>query len=144
MLGYGGYAALFLIGAIATTLIPLSPEIVAVAVWDIGMPVIPSISALLLGNYIGNVANYVIGATGLHWAAKKYLSPSNTSLERAERLFKKHGPPILLLSWVPIIGDPLTFIPGIVRYNFKKFTMYILIGKMFRYALLYTLFELVT
>jgi membrane protein YqaA with SNARE-associated domain len=138
--GPGGYVGLFLFGAVATTLVPLSPEVAAVAVWKAGMPVIPTIAVLTIGNYAGNVLNYWLGRLGQFWILEKYFRIKKTRLDRAHRWFEKFGPPILLFSWLPIVGDPLTFVPGIVKYDFWKFSVYVIIGKIIRYAGLYYLF----
>ncbi|MDP3995544.1 MAG: YqaA family protein [Patescibacteria group bacterium] len=133
------YVWLFLVGAIASTLIPLSPEVVAIAVWKGGMPVVASIAVLTAGNYAGNVLNYWVGRLGEHWVLEKYFRVKKARLDRAQRWFDRFGPPILLFSWLPVVGDPLTFVPGIVRYSFFKFSAYVLIGKIIRYVGLYAL-----
>ncbi|MAG28889.1 hypothetical protein CL632_01960 [bacterium] len=140
IVGPGGYVGLFLFGAVATTLIPLSPEVVAVAVWKAGMPIIPTIIVLSIGNYAGNVLNYWMGRLGEFWILEKYFRIKKERLDRAHKWFDKFGPPILLFSWLPIVGDPLTFVPGIVKYDFWKFSIYVIIGKVIRYVGLYYLF----
>ena len=138
--GPGGYVGLFLFGAIATTFIPLSPEVVAIAVWKSGMPVIPTIAVLTIGNYLGNALNYWLGRVGEFWILEKYFRIKKKHLDRAHRWFNRFGPPILLLSWLPVVGDPLTFVPGVLKYKFWKFSIYVIIGKVIRYVGLYYLF----
>jgi membrane protein YqaA with SNARE-associated domain len=135
-----GYIGLFIFGTIASTIIPLSPEVAALFVWKIGMPVIPTTIVLILGNYAGNVINYWIGYSGIKWAIEKFFSPEKKSMQVATKLFEKYGPPVLIFSWLPIIGDPMTFVPGILRYSFKKFTFYTILGKTLGYIALYYLF----
>lgn len=140
MLSSYGYIGLFIFSAISATLIPISPEVAALFVWKIGMPVAPTMIILILGNYTGTVLNYWIGYSGIKWAIEKFFSPKKKSMQIATNLFEKYGPPILLFSWVPFIGDPMTFIPGILRYSFKKFTFYIILGKTIIFICLYYLF----
>jgi len=132
---------LFVFGALATTLIPLSPEIAALAVWKLGMPVVTTTMVLSLGNYAGNALNYWVGYSGGIFFIEKFYSSKKRRVLMAEKIFEKYGPPVLLLSWLPIIGDPMTFVPGILKYSFKKFTFYIMIGKIARYVALYYLFK---
>jgi membrane protein YqaA with SNARE-associated domain len=139
--GPSTYTVLFVFGAISTTLVPLSPEVAAIAVWKAGMPILPTIAVLTLGNYAGNVLNYYLGYVGEYWVLEKYFLIKKERMQRAKKWFEKYGPPILLLSWLPVVGDPISFIPGIVRYNFFKFSVYILIGKIIRYIGLYYLFS---
>jgi len=137
--GPGAYVGLFLFGAIAATLVPLSPEVAAIAVWKAGLSVPATIIVLTLGNYAGNSINYLLGRLGEYWILKRWIHIKKERLERARKLFEKYGPPILLLSWVPIIGDPLTFVPGILRYSFLKFSLYVIIGKTIAFIALYWL-----
>ncbi len=132
--GPGGYVGLFLSGALATTLIPLSPEVIALGAWSVGMPVVPVIVVLVVGNYAGNALNYAIAYFGRAWVMETYFPRHQHRLMRAERLFERYGPAVLLFSWLPIVGDPLTFIPGIVHYSFTKFTLYVLVSKVVLYA----------
>ena len=141
IVGPGGYVALFLFGALATTIIPLSPEVMAIGVWKLGMPVAPTIIILTIGNYIGNVINYFIGLYGGDFIFSKFIKVNKKSLTRSHKLFEKFGPPILFFSWIPIIGDPLTFVPGIVRYSFIKFSIYVIAGKTVRYLGLYFIYR---
>jgi len=139
LVGPGGYLGLFFYSALTTTILPGAPEAAAVLVWKLGMPAFYTITILTIGNYFGTVINYYIGYTGGNWLLAKYFKVKKERLKRSRKMFEKFGPPILLLSWVPIIGDPLTFIPGFVRYNFTKFSIYVIIGKFVRYIGLYYL-----
>jgi len=138
ILGPGGYPALFIFNVLTDTLIPGSPEVSAIAVWTASLPVVPSIIVMTAGNFVGNMINYWIGYSGMN-LAHKYFPINKERLGRAERWFDRFGGVALLFSWLPIVGDPLTFVPGIVRYNFAKFTAYVLTGKIIRYAGLYYL-----
>jgi membrane protein YqaA with SNARE-associated domain len=61
-------------------------------------------------------------------------------LNKYSNLFKKYGAWSLLFSWVPIIGDPLTFISGVFKTNFTKFLILVSIGKVTRYiAVIYSI-----
>lgn len=132
--GPGGYVGLFISGALATTLVPLSPEAIALGAWNVGMPVVPVIVVLAVGNYAGNALNYAIAYFGRVWIMETYFPRHQHRFLRAERLFARYGPAVLLFSWLPIIGDPLTFVPGIVRYSFGKFTLYVLTSKVILYV----------
>jgi membrane protein YqaA with SNARE-associated domain len=137
--GPGGYVGLFFYSALTTTILPGAPEAAAIFVWKIGKSAVTTIAILTLGNYFGTVINYYIGYTGHDWLLVKYFRIKKERIKRAHRLFERYGPPILLLSWIPIIGDPLTFVPGFVRYNFFKFSFYTITGKLIRYIGLYYL-----
>ncbi|MBI2051045.1 MAG: DedA family protein [Parcubacteria group bacterium] len=138
ILGPGGYPALFFYHLLVDTLVPGSPEAAAVAVWAAGLPVVASIAVMSAGNFAGNVLNYWIGHHGTR-LVRKYFHIKQERLARAERWFDKFGGAVLLFSWLPVVGDTITFVPGIVRYSFAKFTVYVLAGKVIRYIGLYYL-----
>ena len=86
-----------------------------------------------MGNTLGSMVNYWLGLKGESYLERKgHLSIEK--MEKARVLFAKYGGWTLLLSWVPLIGDPLTFVAGVLRYNFKYFTFIVFVAKGLRYA----------
>ena len=127
------YITLFTISFLAATLLPLGSE--ALLVYDISQ----NYSLLLLwsfatvGNTAGSMVNYWLGLKGEAYLEKKgHLSVEK--MEKARGFFSKYGGWTLLLSWAPIIGDPLTFIAGVLRFNFKWFSLIVFVAKGLRYA----------
>jgi membrane protein YqaA with SNARE-associated domain len=93
-----------------------------------------------LGNTLGSVVNFFLGKYASSWAVKKNYIKS-LHVEKAKRYFDKFGSIALLLSWTPIIGDPITFVAGTLRYNFWKFLLLVTISKLLRYSFLLYLFN---
>jgi len=127
------YFTLFTVSFLAATLLPLGSE--ALLVYDISQ----NYSLLLLwifatvGNTLGSMVNYWLGLKGETYLERKgHLSVEK--MEKARGFFASYGGWTLLLSWVPIIGDPLTFVAGVLRYNFKYFTFIVFVAKGLRYA----------
>ena len=127
------YFTLFAVSFLAATLLPLGSE--ALLLYDISQ----KYSLLLLwtfatlGNTLGSMVNYWLGLKGETYLEKKgHLSVKK--MDKARGFFGKYGGWTLLLSWVPIIGDPLTFVAGVLRYNFKWFTLIVAVAKGMRYA----------
>ena len=129
------YLTLFIVSFLAATLLPLGSE--ALLVYDISQNY--SLEYLwvfaTLGNTLGSVLNYWLGLKGeIYLESKGYLSLEK--MDKARGFFDKYGGWTLLLSWVPIIGDPLTFIAGVLRYNFKIFVLIVALAKGVRYAVI--------
>ena len=129
------YLTLFTVAFLSATLLPLGSE--ALLLYDITQ----NYSVLLLwvfatlGNTLGSMLNYWLGLKGEEYLErKKYLSVKK--MERSRRFFDTYGGWTLLLSWVPVIGDPLTFIAGVLRYDFKVFTLIVFLAKGTRYAVI--------
>lgn len=89
--------------------------------------------AASLGNTLGAVLNWGLGRFCLHWQSKPWFPINRPNLDRATRWFNRFGKWILLLSWVPVIGDPLTFAAGVLRTNFLWFLILVAFGKTVRY-----------
>lgn len=129
------YLTLFFSALISATLFPLGSE--ALLIYDIkeGYNLYLLIFFATLGNVLGSLINYILGLKGEEYLEEKgYLKKQK--LEKYKNFFKKYGAYSLLLSWVPIIGDPITFIAGILKYDWKKFLIFVTIAKFGRYLIL--------
>ena len=129
------YFTLFVVSFLAATLLPLGSE--ALLIYDISQnySLFFLWTVATLGNTLGSMFNYWLGLKGEAYLERKgHLSVAK--MQKARGYFTKYGGGVLLLSWVPIIGDPLTFIAGVLRYNFKYFVLIVFIAKGLRYAAL--------
>ena len=90
-----------------------------------------------LGNTLGAMTSWGIGRL----IAIRYPAEilSKIAQKKAVARIQKYGSPILLLSWLPIIGDPLCVAAGWLRVNWLYALVFILIGKAIRYAVLLVL-----
>jgi membrane protein YqaA with SNARE-associated domain len=77
-----------------------------------------------------------LGKKGEEFLEKKSLVKSKY-ITKSKNYFQKYGFLTLFLSWMPIIGDPITFIAGVLKYNFKKFLLIVTIAKFSRYFFIY-------
>jgi len=92
-----------------------------------------------LGNILGSVFNWICGYYASYFVKKKWFPISKKKIDKASLFFSKYGKWSLLLSWVPFIGDPITFVAGTLRYSFLLFLLLVSIGKIGRYLILYLL-----
>lgn len=130
------YFYLLLSGLIAASLFPASSEMLLLALLQQDhIPWLLWLSATL-GNTMGSCINWYLGREILRLQHKRWFPVSAAQLERAEARFKRYGVWTLLLAWLPVIGDPLTFIAGSLRMRFDLFLLLVAIGKGLRYAAL--------
>ena len=129
------YIYLFLTAFISATLFPLGSEAVLLYDLTINLNVYLLFFVATFGNSLGSVVNYWLGFKGEEYLVEKKVLDEKKIL-KAQKYFDKYGGYSLLLSWVPIIGDPITFIAGVVKYNFKKFLILVIIAKGGRYLFL--------
>ena len=95
--------------------------------------------AASLGNILGSVLNWICGYYSIYFIRKKWFPISKKKMDKASFYFKKYGKWSLLFSWVPFMGDPITFVAGSFKYSFLPFLILVSIGKTGRYIVVYLL-----
>ena len=135
------YISLFLIAFLSGSLLPLGSE--GLLIYDIesGYNIFLLLSFATFGNVLGSVLNYYLGLKGEEFLLNKGYMNYSTYV-KAKYRFKKFGSFALLLSFMPIIGDPLTFIAGALKYNFKWFLILVTISKASRYLFIALLLKI--
>ena len=128
-----GYSGLFLSAFLAATILPLGSEVVLVGLLLNGFNPISVVSVATVGNVLGSLVNYAIGLFGSAFLIHRFLKISDESFDKSKQRFEKWGTASLLLAWVPIIGDPLTVIAGVLRINIWLFLLLVTVGKLARY-----------
>ena len=128
------YLSLFATALLAATLLPLSSEaLLAALIYQQYSPVLLWLVAVA-GNTLGSCVNWYLGGQCLRWQDRKWFPFSRLQLEKAQHQFKRYGLWSLLFAWVPLIGDPLTLVAGMMRIRFGIFLVLVFIGKSVRYA----------
>ncbi|MCO7556858.1 YqaA family protein [Metapseudomonas otitidis] len=131
------YAGLFLTAFGAATLLPLQSEAVLV-----GLLLTENYSVWLLllvaslGNVLGSSVNWWLGRHVSRWGAHRWFPLKEKDLQRAGSYYHRYGRWSLLLSWVPVIGDPLTLLAGVLREPFWSFLLIVIFAKTARYLVL--------
>jgi len=129
--------ALFFSAFGAATLLPLQSEAVLVGLL-VRQP--EAVATLLLvatlGNVLGSIVNWLLGRALEHLRERRWFPFRVAQLERAQLRYQRWGQWSLLLSWMPVIGDPLTLIAGIMREPFWRFVLLVTLAKGARYLVL--------
>ena len=134
------YLSLFFISFLAATVLPFSSELTLA-----GLISTSNYDNLLLlvvasfGNVLGSVFNWSLGFYSRNLSTKKWFPFKETQIERSSKWFSKFGKWSLLFVWLPIVGDPLTFVAGLLRVRFLDFIILVAIGKVSRYLIVFYL-----
>ena len=127
------YFTLFIVSLLAATLLPLGSEALLLYDLSLGYNTFLLLLFATLGNTLGSVINYFLGYKGVDFLLEKKYA-NQKQLQKATNRFKKYGAYSLLLSWMPIIGDPITFVAGVLKYEFRKFVVLVFVAKGVRYV----------
>lgn len=129
-----GYVSLFFMSLLASTLLPLGSEWLLVMMLTGGYDPFSVVVVATVGNYLGAVVTYLIGISGGIWLIEKILRVSPEQQEQAQQYYRRYGAYSLFFSWLPILGDPLCLVGGMLRVNFGLFSLLVASGKLVRYA----------
>ena len=126
-----GLSTVFTVAFISATLLPLGSEPVVFGLVELNPSLFwPAIGVATLGNTLGGMVTWAMGL-----ASHKVLDKFNHSSHhmRAIEWLQRLGPKACLLSWLPIVGDPLCAVAGWLKMPFWPCVIYMAIGKFLRY-----------
>jgi len=129
-----GYVSLLVSAFFAATLLPFSSEIILGTLILSGKYHVMGLwISATLGNVAGSIVNWLLGRYFIHLIDKRWFPFTQAEMCKAQSVFSKYGVWTLLLAWLPVVGDPLTFIAGVFRVPIFIFLILVLVGKGSRY-----------
>lgn len=130
------YLLLFFSALIAATLLPFYSEAFLYWVLQESPSMIIPLLIATTGNVLGACINWWLGREILRFKDRRWFYFNDTQIARAQQGFQRYGKWTLLLSWLPLIGDPLTLIAGMMKVRFRVFLLLVTLGKASRYLLI--------
>ena len=129
-----GILGLFLAAFLAATILPFSSELLLGILLSQNFHPGWVLLSATSGNVLGSVVNYLLGLWGSSIILEKWMGISEIQIGSARERFKRYGMFSLLFAWVPVIGDPLTVVAGILKTKFILFLVLVGLGKFLRYV----------
>lgn len=126
--------ALFLSALISSTLLPGGSEALLLYKLHAGGDPQGLVWTATVGNVLGSLITYGMGRMGNEVVHRKWFRMSEKDVARAEHWFGRYGQPSLLFAWLPVVGDPLCLVAGLLRSPLIWFLVLVAIGKFGRYA----------
>lgn len=136
------YGALWLAAFLSATLLPGSSEVVLLALLsaDKAAP-LGLVLVATFGNVAGALVNWGMGRAILTLQSRPWFPLKDATSPRAQAWFARYGKWSLLLSWVPVVGDALTLIAGILRVPILPFLLLVTVGKLARYLFILAVWQ---
>ncbi|OHC61360.1 MAG: hypothetical protein A3J25_04760 [Pseudomonadales bacterium RIFCSPLOWO2_02_FULL_63_210] len=137
MLTFSAYLGLFLSAFGAATLLPLGSEALLVSLLLSDAYLLWLLVAVAsVGNVLGSLVNWTLGRYLEHFRQRRWFPVSEQRLQQAQGWYTRYGRWSLLLSWLPVIGDPLTLVAGVMRERCWIFLLIVSLAKTGRYLAL--------
>jgi membrane protein YqaA with SNARE-associated domain len=127
---------LFTSALLSATLLPGSSEALLLYRLGEGGGVVMPVLSATAGNLLGSLVTYGMGRGGNSLLHRRWLRVDEKDLQRAEAWFNRRGVAVLLLAWLPVIGDPLCLVAGLLRVDPLRFVILVGLGKLARYGFL--------
>ena len=145
-----GLPAVFLVALISATLLPLGSEPVVFGYVKLAPEMFwPTIVVATAGNVIGGMIDGWMGHTARKaWIGyrRRHRLAGGTDAELVQRRpklgdkwfgwMRRFGPPVLILSWLPGVGDPLCTVAGWLRLRWWPCLVWMTVGKFIRYVVM--------
>ncbi len=120
----------------SASLLPGTSEMVLAVLWYQKLNIVLLWCVATAGNVAGSCINYWLGVQCQRFSSQRWFPIKPAEFNRAQGWMSKFGTPVLLLSWLPVVGDPLTLMAGVFRLALWRFLVLMLIAKGGRYAAL--------
>lgn len=131
------YCFVFLISFLSATILPLGSEgALLFYAADGSLSVLFLWLVASLGNTLGGVVNWWLGLYLLRYQDKNWFPVSHITRLKTEKIFNRYGIWSLLFTWLPVVGDGIALISGVLRTSIWYFLPLVFAGKAIRYALL--------
>jgi membrane protein YqaA with SNARE-associated domain len=130
------YLGLFVSALAAATILPMQSEAVLVGLLTSGYSPALLLVVASAGNVLGSVINWIFGRGLERFRNRRWFPVNDVQLSKAQGWYQRYGKWSLLLSWAPVIGDPLTVMAGVMREPLPMFLLLVTIAKVGRYLIL--------
>jgi membrane protein YqaA with SNARE-associated domain len=127
------YLLLFGSAFLAATIFPFYSELFLFAMLRDGGNPVALVLVATLGNTLGAVVNWLLGLFLLRFRERRWFYFNQRQIENAQTWFQRYGFWSLLFAWLPIVGDALTLVAGVMRVRLWLFLVLVGGGKALRY-----------
>lgn len=128
-----GYWGLFVGSFLASTLIPMSADVLLIGILALGGDIRTCLWVATLGNWLGGLTSYWIGWLGKWKWIEKWFRVKEEQLIRQKHKIDRYGVWLALLTWLPLIGDLFAMALGFYKIRPYASALYMLVGRFLRF-----------
>ena len=128
-----GYWGLFIGSFLASTIIPMSADLLLVGVLSLGGNTWICLIIATIGNWLGGLTSYWLGWLGRWDWLERWLKVKREQLERQKEKIDRYGVWLALFTWLPLVGDLFAIALGFYRVSPKMSALYMLVGRFVRF-----------
>lgn len=129
-----GYWGMGVLAFLSGSVVPITSEVLLVLFLGLGLNALSLTLVAALGNTLGGVTCYFLGRLADKERAMKMFKITPRRLQRADKIIQKYGYWAALISFVPILGETLLVLLGIMRVSWWKVAVVMAMGKLIRYS----------
>lgn len=130
------FSLLFIWSFLSATILPLGVEPYFMSVVSQSNQVVWPVIIASTGNSLGGLTILLMGIAGNQWLIRQLNGEKKTRLDKLTAFVRKYGNPVLLLSWVPFLGDVLVMLVGLSKPEIRTAILYLVVGKTARFITL--------
>jgi len=139
------YLSVFISAFLAATILPAQSEAILAYQLSVSPGALAGLVTMAtVGNVLGAMVNWALGRFLTHHRERPWFPVQPHRLRKAEQQYRKYGRFSLLLSWVPVIGDPITVVAGLLREPLWSFVLLVTMAKGARYIVIAMMMSTVT
>lgn len=130
-----GYLGLFIGSFLASTLIPMSADVLLIGILSLGGNVWLCLSIATIGNWLGGLTSYAIGWIGKWEWIEKWFKVNKEKMLQQKKSIDRYGIWLALFTWLPLIGDLFALALGFYKIRPLTSAIYMLLGRFARFLM---------
>lgn len=130
-----GYIGLFIGAFLAATILPMSSDVLLVGLLAVGANPYIAVPVASIGNWLGGLTSYWLGRAGKWEWLERYCKVKRETIEKHQHNVARYGSLLAFFTWLPFIGDVMAIALGFYRIDWRKTTVFMLIGKSLRFVM---------
>lgn len=128
-----GYLGMGVLSFLSGTVLPITSEVLLVFFLGLGLNAIAITCVATLGNTLGGISCFMLGYLTTKEKAQRFFKIPDKRMKRADIMIQKYGFWVAFISFVPVLGEALLVVLGVMRVNCYKVIFVMALGKFIRY-----------